>query len=207
MRIGGFEKQSLIDWQGKVAAVIFTKGCNFRCGYCHNPALVLPELFHEAPDYDEDKILHFLEERKAWLDGVVITGGEPTLHHDLTSYIKKIKSLNLPVKLDTNGTNPEMLQSLIQEGLIDCVAMDIKTIPMKESYQKITGIPMEHMMEKIHQSISIIRKSSIEYEFRTTIIPGQHSETNIGRLKEMFMDDVYSLQEYRDGNTVEKYFG
>ena len=127
MRIGAFLKQSLIDWEGRVSAVIFTKGCNFRCGYCHNPYLVLPELLRQTQDIEEHEVLDFLDRRKNWLDGVVISGGEPTLHEDLIPFIQKIKALGLPVKLDTNGSHPEVLEQLIGGKWIDAVAMDIKS--------------------------------------------------------------------------------
>ncbi|HZJ73928.1 MAG TPA: anaerobic ribonucleoside-triphosphate reductase activating protein, partial [Perlabentimonas sp.] len=127
MRIGGFVKQSFIDWEGKITSVIFTKGCNFRCGFCHNPSLVLPKLIEQTPDIEVAAITEHLRKRKQWLDGVVITGGEPTLHNDLSTFIKTIKELGYPVKLDTNGSNPTLLKKLIADNSVDYVAMDIKT--------------------------------------------------------------------------------
>lgn len=128
MRIGGFTKQSFIDWEGKTTAVIFTKGCNFRCEYCHNPELVYPKLMEQSEDILETEIFDFLSTRKNWLDGVVITGGEPTLQKDLKELIVKIKKMDFAVKLDTNGFFSKILKELLKSNLIDYVAMDIKTI-------------------------------------------------------------------------------
>ena len=121
VKIGGVQKFSLLDYPDKISAIIFTAGCNFHCGYCHNP-----ELFSSHSELDEDKVLGFLQSRQGKLDGVVITGGEPTLHKSLPEFIKRIKTLGFLVKLDTNGTNPDMLQSLIDSKMVDYVAMDIK---------------------------------------------------------------------------------
>ena len=114
MRIASLQKQSFIDWEGKTAAVIFTKGCNFRCGYCHNPSLVLPHLLDRTPDLSEKEIMGYLLSRKNWLDGVVITGGEPTIQPDLPTFMAAVKEAGFAIKLDTNGTNPDMLNELIK---------------------------------------------------------------------------------------------
>ena len=113
IRIGGLVKQSFVDWDGVLSAVVFTKGCNFRCGYCHNPALVVPALMRERPDVAESEVFDYLARRRGWLDGVVVTGGEPTLHAGLPAFLERVKALGYRVKLDTNGTNPEMLRRLI----------------------------------------------------------------------------------------------
>ncbi|MFR7708434.1 MAG: anaerobic ribonucleoside-triphosphate reductase activating protein [Alistipes inops] len=119
IRIGGLVKQSLVDWDGVLSAVVFTKGCNFRCGYCHNPALVVPALMRERPDVAESEVFDYLARRRGWLDGVVVTGGEPTLHAGLPAFLERVKALGYRVKLDTNGTNPEMLRQLIASGAVD----------------------------------------------------------------------------------------
>ena len=151
MKIGGFQKlPNLLTIRGKIAAVIFTQGCNFRCPYCHNPELVLPELFENEIPFDE--ILDFLKFRKEKLEGVVITGGEPTLQSDLKPAIRRIKALGYSVKLDTNGTNPEILKDLIGEKLLDYIAMDIKA-PF-EKYGELAGVETD--IEKIKQSVRII---------------------------------------------------
>lgn len=126
IRIGGLVKQSFVDWDGVLSAVVFTKGCNFRCSYCHNPALVVPALMRERPDVAESEVFDYLARRRGWLDGVVVTGGEPTLHAGLPAFLERVKALGYRVKLDTNGTNPEMLRQLIASGAVDFVAMDIK---------------------------------------------------------------------------------
>ena len=170
MKIKGLEKVSLIDYPGKIACTIFLFGCNFKCGFCHNPELVLKE---EGRNFPEKEILEFLEKRKNQLNGVCITGGEPllTLEKD---FLKKIKNLGYSIKIDTNGTGPEKLKEFISGGLIDFVSMDIKS--RKEDYPLVANSNVD--MEKIEESIKII--SEIEnYEFRTTIVPGIHDEENI----------------------------
>lgn len=162
MIIGGLQQTSLIDFPEKISAIIFTQGCNFRCSYCHNPEL----LKAQNTDYSFEKIMEFLKKRIGKLDGVVITGGEATLQNDLPECISKIRELGFEIKLDTNGTNPEMLQNLINQGLVDYIAMDIKA-PL-DKYFDITGLNFN--TEKIMQSINIIKSSGVEYEFRTTVL-------------------------------------
>lgn len=207
MRIGGFVKSSLIDWEGKVAAVIFTKGCNFRCGYCHNPSLVLPELIDRTEDIDEKTVLDFLAERNNWLDGVVMTGGEPTIHRDLPVLLEEIKSLGYSLKLDTNGTNPCMLEKIIKNKLVDYIAMDIKNLPEKNLYGKISGIQItDDIIEKIMASILLLNNTAIEVEFRTTIIPGIHDETTIKLIQTLLgKNKKYRTNLYRDGITIKTY--
>ena len=162
IKIGGVQKFSLLDYPDKISAIIFTSGCNFRCGYCHNP-----ELFSSNSEWNEEKVLEFLRTRQGKLDGVVITGGEPTIHKGLPEFIKKIKALDFLVKLDTNGTNPQMLKKLVQSNLIDYVAMDIKA-PLSK-YKMITGVePIG-----VDESIKFLLKGKIPYEFRTTALSSQ----------------------------------
>jgi pyruvate formate lyase activating enzyme len=156
MIIGGFQKVSLIDYPEKIAAVVFTQGCNFRCGYCHNPELIDGGL--ASPPYSSDKILDFLKTRIGKLDGVVITGGEPTLQKDLVDFIQKIKNLGFLVKLDTNGTHPEVVEELLERNLVDYIAMDIKA-PF-EKYEEITRVKVD--IEKIKKSISIVMLNKCE---------------------------------------------
>ncbi|HHV03646.1 MAG: anaerobic ribonucleoside-triphosphate reductase activating protein [Bacteroidales bacterium] len=200
MRIGGLEKQSFIDWEGKIAAVIFTKGCNFRCPYCHNPDLVYPELIRVKEDIPEQEILQYLLTRKNWLDGVVITGGEPTIQSDLDVFIRKIKQINYKIKLDTNGSSPEVLKKLIHNKLIDCVAMDIKTILDLKKYQEICASYDPLLLEKICTSIEILKKADIEVQFRTTVVPSFHTEEMLTGLIEHFSLYNYKLQECRDNS-------
>ncbi len=163
MRIGGLQKFSLIDYPGKISAIIFTIGCNFRCPFCHNPDLVDETIENEL---DEEKFFEFLEKRKGSLDAVTITGGEPTMQDDLLPFIKKIKGMGFLVKLDSNGTNPQVLKKAIKEKLVDYIAMDIKS-PL-EKYGATVGRAVD--LKKIKESIEIIKNSGLDYEFRTTVV-------------------------------------
>ncbi len=185
MKIAGFKKQSFIDYPGYITAVVFTQGCNFRCGYCHNPSLVLPELFEET--YSNEEVLSYIHKYNKLLDAVCITGGEPTLHADLPDFIRQIKHEGLKIKLDTNGSNPDMLQQLYQEQLLDFVAMDIKHLLQLEKYRSIVGKKMSsHLFDKVLKSITLIEQSGIGYQFRTTVVKGYHSDTDIEILKNRF---------------------
>lgn len=172
MLIGGWEKLSLLDYPGQIAAIIFTQGCNFRCHFCYNPMLVLPRSGTNIKQKDsslisEDELFVFLTKRRGKLDAVVITGGEPTIHHDLPEFIAKIKALGYLVKLDTNGTNPEMLQQLLDKKLLDYLAMDVKAPWTK--YAAVVGVKPD--LSKIQKSVKIIMNSGLPYEFRTTVAP------------------------------------
>ncbi len=173
MRLGALQKTSLIDYPGKVTAILFTTGCNFRCGYCHNPELVDPDKF--PPQLPEEEILSFLKKRKGQLEAVTITGGEPTLHDDLPRFMKKIKSLGYFIKLDTNGTRPDMVKLIIQDKLADYIAMDIKA-PLNK-YSKIANTKIS--TDKIQKSISLLLQSAIDYEFRTTIVQSQLTKQDL----------------------------
>ena len=185
MRIAGFKKQSLIDYSGNISSVIFTQGCNFRCGFCHNPNLVLPEKY--GITYREEKIFEYLTKYTKMLDAVCITGGEPTIHKDLPIFISKIKALGLKVKLDSNGTNPEMLQHLFKNNLVDFIAMDIKHLLEFELYNKAVGKCLnKKVFLNILHSVDLIKKSEINYEFRTTIAKGLHKKEDVKILKNQF---------------------
>lgn len=207
MKIGGFVKQSLIDYPGKVAAIVFTQGCNFRCGYCHNPQLVLPELFYQSPSIPVDEVLAYLQERKKWLDGVVITGGEPTIHKDLPAFLKKIKDMGYQVKLDTNGSDPYMLEQIIKEKLVDSIAMDIKILPEDNMYAQIIGIDdVSDVTEKIIVSIIMLKSISIDVEFRTTNIPGVHNKVMLELIQQLVgKDKRYKVNDFRDGQIISSY--
>ena len=165
--VGGLAKSSLIDYPGKISAIIFTQGCNFRCSYCHNPEL----LSKKEAAFEQEEILNFLKTRVGKLDAVVITGGEPTLQSGLKQFILGVKQLGFLTKLDTNGTNPEILNELINENLLDYIAMDIKA-PLRK-YHLITQTIQN--TDKIQSSIDIIKNSTVDYEFRTTIVKSQLS--------------------------------
>jgi pyruvate formate lyase activating enzyme len=192
MKIAGFKKQTLIDYPGHISSVVFTRGCNFRCPYCHNPNLVLPEKFGKT--YSEKQIFEYLEKYKKLLQAVCITGGEPTLHNDLHGFILRIKNLGLKVKLDTNGSNPETLKSLIKNKLLDFIAMDIKHLPDFELYNNASGQVLNYeLFNNVLKSIEIIKYSGIKHEFRTTVAKGLHTIEQIHELKNRFGQN-YKIQ-------------
>ncbi|MFA7073976.1 MAG: anaerobic ribonucleoside-triphosphate reductase activating protein [Endomicrobiaceae bacterium] len=188
MRIGGFQKFSLIDFPQKTSAIIFTQGCNFRCEYCHNPELVYHNLF-KIP-IPVEQVLSFLETRKKQLDAVVITGGEPTCQEDLEDFICRIKSIGYLIKLDTNGSNPQILKGIIDKKLIDFIAMDIKA-PF-DKYSFLTCVPVD--IEKIRTSIEIIKNSKVKYEFRTTYDTSKLFPSDIEKIKIFFKETNYRIQ-------------
>ena len=191
MLIGGFQKCSLIDYHGKICAIVFTLGCNFRCSYCHNPELVYPELLNKP--IPEEEIFSFLEKRRGKLDAVTITGGEPTLQTDLLDFILKIKKLEFLVKLDSNGSNPDILANVIDSKAIDYIAMDVKA-PL-EKYQEITNSSIDP--ERIKKSIELVMNSNTEYEFRTTVVKNELDETDILKIGELIESaKLCVLQKY-----------
>ncbi|MDD3127921.1 MAG: anaerobic ribonucleoside-triphosphate reductase activating protein [Candidatus Methanomethylophilaceae archaeon] len=166
MKISGFLKTTLLDWDGKVACTIYLAGCNFRCPYCHNQGLVLNP--GEAEDIPLDSILEYVESNSDFLDGVVISGGEPTLNKDLPDLIKKLRGLGMKIKIDTNGTMPDVLDDLIGAGMVDFIAMDVKA-PLDGRYSSVTDTTVD--VADIRRSIRIIMDSGVDYEFRTTVVP------------------------------------
>lgn len=198
MRIGGLEKQSLVDWESKVVSVVFTKGCNFRCFYCHNVQLVCPGLYNSNVDISAESVVSYLRERKDWLDGVVISGGEPTIQPELKEFAFRIKDLGLLVKLDTNGTNPDLVREMINEKLVDYISMDIKTIPCPVLYNNIIGISDPEIVIRITKTLNILRNSNLPFQLRTTLIPEHHTNSIIDRLKEFCQGCSYVLQPYRE---------
>lgn len=199
MKIGGIQKFSTVDYPGYAVASIFTIGCNMRCGYCHNPELVLPEQF--AGEIPEDEILEFLSSRKGLLDGVAISGGEPTLQEDLPEFIRKVKAMGFRVKLDTNGTNPWMVAQLINEKLVDFIAMDIKG-PL-DKYVQIAARPVD--LDAIEQCVRLIK--TVDHEFRTTIVRSQLEPDDFEAIGQL-VDGAqrFALQYFIPGNTVSPNF-
>ena len=195
MNIAGVQKVTLLDYPGKVACEIFTQGCNFECPFCQNSSLIP---ITNTGEFSEEEIFEYLNLRKNILDGVVITGGEPTVQKDLKEFIKKIKDLGLLVKLDTNGGNPKVLQELIDEDLVDYVAMDIKNIFNK--YNITAGKKIS--LDNIKMSIEILKASKIDYEFRTTIIKEMHSLDDIISICKLVGDAKYYLQNFEDSENV-----
>ena len=202
MKIKGLQKTTLLDFPEKLACTVFTGGCNFRCPFCHNASLVLRA--GEAQEISEADFFNYLSKRKGMLDGVCITGGEPTLCPDLEDFIKKIKELGLLVKLDTNGTFPEKIESLLDKGLVDYVAMDIKN--SKSKYALTAGI--SEFPDSVEKSISIIINKAPDYEFRTTVVRELHTPQDIAEIaKQISNAKKYFLQSYVDsGDTIESGF-
>lgn len=200
MKIGGFQKFSLIDYPGLISAVIFTQGCNLRCPYCHNPELVLPERFERTVDMKY--VIDFLENRTGKIDGVTITGGEPTLQSGLLPFINRIRKLKFKIKLDTNGTQPEIIQEILDENLIDYIAMDIKA--PYGSYSYISGVSLD--TDSITESIYRILNSGVDYQFRTTIVPGLHTEEMIRDLRVWMcsLNANHIFQEFVPGKVLNK---
>ncbi|MDD3151194.1 MAG: anaerobic ribonucleoside-triphosphate reductase activating protein [Candidatus Gastranaerophilales bacterium] len=200
MKIGAYQKVSFIDYPDKLAAIVFTQGCNFRCPYCHNP-----ELIDKISDnlIQEDEFFKFLKNRQKKLDGVVITGGEPTLQKDLSEFIEKIKKLGFLIKLDTNGTNPDILQELTENNLIDYIAMDIKA-PL-EKYDIISK--NKSLTPKIAKSIELIINSNFDYEFRTTVEKTLLSKEDILKIGEQINGaKKYYLQKFIVSKHIDENF-
>jgi len=198
MQIVGLQKTTLVDYPGKVACTVFTPGCNFRCPYCHNPELIKPT--HAYQTIPENEFLDWLSTRKGWLDGVCVTGGEPTLQEDLPEFAKKVKDKGFLFKLDSNGTNPEMLEKMIDANLIDFVAMDIKA-PL-ECYSKVAKVEVKE--EDIKRSVELIRTRAPDYEFRTTVGPAWYSKEDALKIGQWLKGSkAYYLQQYVPGNTLD----
>lgn len=197
MLISGLQKLTLLDYPGRVACTVFTGGCNFRCPFCHNAPLVLPERL--VRDSSEEAVLAFLNKRRGVLDGVAVTGGEPLLHKDIGAFLEKVKALGFAVKLDTNGSFPDRLRALVRAGLVDRVAMDVKNSPAL--YEKTAGAAVD--MAAIACSRDFLLSGAVDYEFRTTVVKGLHT-------KESLMDAArwirgakeYYLQQFKDSGDV-----
>lgn len=198
MIIDGFEKLTLLDYPENIACIIFTRGCNLRCPFCQNSTILTFD--KKKPEFTEEEIFEYLEKRKNILDGIVITGGEPLLQSDIKDFIKKVKKMNLKVKLDTNGTNYLKLKELIDEKLVDYVAMDIKNI--YEKYPLTSGIK-EIDTENIKKSINLLKKNNVDYEFRTTIIKKHHTYEDIENIcKIIGKESKYYLQNFIESENV-----
>ncbi len=203
MLIGGLQKVSLVDYPGRVAATIFTVGCNFLCPFCHNPELVKVGSDTHQLYLPEEEVLEFLTSRQGMIEGVCITGGEPTLQSDLAEFLAKIKALGFLVKLDTNGARPQVIKDLIGRGLLDYIAMDIKG-PLGK-YQKITNAEIN--MENIQASTQIVR-NFLDYEFRTTVVPGLHDKEDFLSIARWLEGaKKYYLQQFRSEKTLDVIFG
>ncbi|MBN2367795.1 anaerobic ribonucleoside-triphosphate reductase activating protein [Candidatus Woesearchaeota archaeon] len=191
--IKGVQRIDLMNYSPNTSLTIFLSRCNFHCPFCHNPELVIGH--DRLKSIPEEEVLDMLRSRKEWYDAVCITGGEPTLHSDLPAFIKKIKDIGLLVKLDTNGTNPAMLSELIGSGLVDFISVDVKAT--MEKYDKVTQVNTD--TESIKKTISLLKNSKADYEFRTTAIPFFHSEEDFLKIGEMLSGSKkFSLQQFRN---------
>ena len=207
MEFKGFQKTSLIEYPGKIVSVVFTAGCNFKCPFCQNPELVLnPD---SLPSVSSKEVVNHLISKKKWLDGLSITGGEPTIHQALSDFIGKVKEEGFLVGLETNGTNPQMLKDLIADKLIDYVALDIKAPLVWEKYKKTSGINDEDLFRKVKESVEVLLelKLDIDYELRTTVVPGLIEEEDILAIARQIKGAKrYVLQQFLPRTTLDKQY-
>lgn len=198
MQIHGFQKMTLLDYPGRVAATVFTAGCNLRCPFCHNAALVTK--INLADELDPEYVMEYLKKRRGILDGVCVTGGEPLLSEGVFELLKKIKDLGYSVKLDTNGTFPERLRRAVFGGLCDTVAMDIKNSP--ERYAETVGVPGLDL-GPIRESVEFLKSGAVDHEFRTTVAPELHTEDDIEKIGQWLKgSDRYFLQAFKDSGEL-----
>lgn len=200
MHVKGWVKSSLLDFPGQIAASLFCGGCNFRCPNCHNSHLVLHP--NDIPDIPEPKIWSFLENRRGLLDGVVISGGEPTLQPDLVAFAFRLREMGFLVKLDTNGYRPDALRAMMQAGVVDYVAMDLKAPLLSKRYSQAAGVQVD--VVRIRRSIDLLRQGRVNHEFRTTLVPGLVEEDDILQIaKEIAGASCYYLQQFVARNTLD----
>ena len=199
MRICGLQKLAMVDFPGKLAATVFTGGCNLRCPFCHNALLVTR--LAESPSLSEEDILSFLDSRKNLLDGMVLSGGEPLMQPGCTDFLQKVRDLGLSIKVDTNGCYPEVLRDILNRGLVDYVAMDIKN--RRKKYAETVGIP-NFDLSPIEESIQILKTSGVDYEFRTTVVQELHTADDIRAIAQWVQGaPTYALQKFVDsGNLI-----
>ena len=191
MKIGGIQKTSLLDYPDKISAIIWTVGCNFRCPFCYNKDIVEGK----TEIISEEEVLSFLKKRKGLLEGLVITGGEPLLHDDITDFLEKVKKLGYPVKIDTNGSFPDKLKELIDKKLVDYISMDVKA--PKNKYTQLTGKKID--IKKIQKSIKLIQNSEVDYEFKTTFVPTLLTKEDIIKIGEWLKGSKkYFLQQFKN---------
>ncbi|MDO4815563.1 MAG: anaerobic ribonucleoside-triphosphate reductase activating protein [Bacillota bacterium] len=199
MQISGIQKLTLLDYPGTVACTMFTSGCNFRCPFCHNALLVLPDRIEDS-FLTEDEVMGFLKKRFGVLDGVAVTGGEPLIHADMPQLLEKIKAIGYKIKLDTNGSNPKLLREIVEAGLVDRVAMDIKNSPA--AYGETIGIS-DFDITKVEESKNLLLQGKVEYEFRTTVVKGIHTrESLVEAAKWIQGANEYYLQQFKDSGDL-----
>lgn len=197
----GLQKLTLLDFPGYVACTLFTKGCNMRCPFCHNASLVVRA--DEQKPYTHEEIMYFLKKRQGILDGVAITGGEPTLMPYLSDFMAEVRGLGYKIKLDTNGTRPEVLASIIERGLVDYVAMDIKN--SREKYGQTVGFVSSYDLRPIDESIALLKEGKVDFEFRTTVSRTFHTEEDIRKIGEWLAgEEKFFLQQFKDSGDIIK---
>ncbi len=208
MKIGGLQKLTLIDYPETLSCTVFLSGCNFRCPWCYSPELVLPQFISHQPEIKESEFFDFLKTKKGLIDGVVICGGEPTIHSELPIFCSAIKNVGYKIKLDTNGSSPEMLENLFKLKLLDYVAMDIKA--PKEKYTQAIGFEGSsgyYLLDKIEKSMSLLKNGTVDYEFRTTVVPGVHTKEDIIKIAHWIRPaKKYFLQKFRPEKTINPSF-
>ena len=205
MLLKGLQKLTLLDFPGKMACTVFTGGCNYKCPFCHNASLVIGERLSESATLPTEEFFAFLQKRRGLLVGVCVSGGEPTLQPDLIPFLAKIKEMGFLVKLDTNGYRPDILKAVIDEGLVDYVAMDIKS--SREGYSRAAGVSID--ISKIEESVETLLAGRVDFEFRTTVVKGIHTEAEMRKIG-LWIGEVknYFLQPYRDsGDVISAEFG
>lgn len=196
MLIGGFQPLSLLDYPGVICSIVFTQGCPLRCAYCHNPDLIPVQSKNKPSLISEDTVLSALKQRRRMIEGVCVTGGEPTVHADLPTFLKKLKQLGFLVKLDTNGVHPTMIEHLINKRLVDFLAMDLKHT--WDRYSDVIGLKQKQVIENCQKTFRCIQHSSIPHEFRTTVYAGFHTEHDLETIAAQLRDgERYALQEIR----------
>jgi len=199
MFVADYLETSLLDWEGKISCVLFLSGCNFRCPWCQNKDLALGKAENKIP---VQEILQRFKDKKNWIDGFVLTGGEPTINRDLEKIISEIRNNSFPVKLDTNGSNPNVIKELIDNKLVDSIAMDIKTSLEKEKYNTACGVDVN--LSDINRTIEILLNSNIEILFRTTAVPGIVDGEDIKKIFERLKGKKYIVQKFVPHNTIDK---
>ena len=196
MKIVGFQKLTMVDYPGKMACIIFTEGCNYRCPYCHNSLLVYEKSNCEI---DKKEIFDYLDKRKGIVEGIVISGGEPTLQKDLIDFLKELRNYDVSIKLDTNGSNPDILKKIIDNNLVDYIAMDIKNSIKK--YPITTAINKINT-DNVLKSIELLKQNKVDYEFRTTIVKELHDLNDLKEIKKIIGKSKYYIQNFRDNENV-----
>ena len=205
MKLGGLQKLTLIDYPGKVACTVFSMGCNFKCPFCYSSELVIKEKMRQQTALKEKDFFQFLNKRKGMLQAVVLCGGEMTLQKDLLKFAKKIKDMGYLIKLDTNGSSPQVLKSLIHKRLLDYVALDVKAPLRQEKYDEAAGRAVD--LRDIKKSIDLVKKSGIDYEFRTTVVPTIHSKQDILDIADALAPaKKYYLQNFRAEKNINHKF-